>query len=163
MATNTNNKTAVTGALVDTVVLLNNELKNAEDSTVSLLKALTGVHPTAANSALIAQLLSAAARARATKRIDGEHRIIDSLTDPFSAALTLAALTRDERREHWNTLLSCEKPAACDIAGNDNGAFPQSWKTVQKEATGLNDLYQRTKDDYLYRLDEAKRVIDKAR
>lgn len=151
---------AITRDVVDKVLAINDALSAIDDRTLNLLKALAGIHPASAKNNVIAQLVSPQVKILVGKNVDTELDIVEKLDDPFAIALAFASLSREERKEHWNILLSCEEEDAKDIAGNDNGVFPSSWKDIQKESIGLNKLYTRTRDDYTQRLNDVKAVLD---
>lgn len=151
---------AISRDVVDKVLAINDALSAIDDRTLGLLKALAGIHPASAKNNVIAQLVSPQVKILIGKNVDTELDIVSKLDDPFAIALAFASLSREERKEHWNILLSCEEEDAKDIAGNDNGVFPSSWKDIQKESIGLNKLYTRTRDDYTQRLNDVKAVLD---
>lgn len=149
----------ITRDIVERILAINELLSTVDDKTLGLLKAVSGIHPASSKGNVIAQLVDPATRSLAVKNIATEQDILGKLDDPFAIALAFASLTRDERKDHWNTLLSCETETAADIAGNDNGVFPNHWKDVQRESIALNKLYTRTKDDYAARLNDVADIL----
>ena len=149
----------ITREVVDRILTINDLLNSIDERTLGLLKAVSEIHPMASRSNVIAGLVSSGAKTVAEKNIANERDIIDNIDDPFAIALAFAALSRDERKEHWNRVLSCEQEAAAEVAQNDNGVFPQTWKDVRKESMNLNKLYSKVRDDYSARLNDVAEVL----
>lgn len=149
----------ITRENVERILALNDVLEAADERTFGLVKALAGLHYAASKANTIVALIDPNIRNAAVRALNDERDIISKLDDPFAIAITFASLTRDERKEHWNRVLACEKDVAAEISGNESGAFSQSWKDAAKESTVLNQLYTRTKNDYVQRLNDAEAVL----
>lgn len=153
-------KPIVTRETVDNILALDGKINEADEIELSLAKELMGMNKTTATNSLIASLLNADTRRTLNKRITNEKDVIEQLSDPFSAALLLAGMSKEERRSHWKLLSICNQPAAAEISGNDNGSFNSKWNNLSKESTALNELYARTKDDYSDKLNGITRILD---
>ena len=149
----------ITRENVERILALNDVLEAADERTFGLVKALASLHYAASKANTIVALVDPNVRNAAMRALNDERDIINKLDDPFAIAITFASLTRDERKDHWNRVLACEKDVAAEISGNESGAFSQSWKDAAKESTVLNQLYTRTKDDYVQRLNDAEAVL----
>lgn len=150
---------AVNKETVERILALNDVLDAADERTFGLVKALAGLHYGTSKAGTIVALVDQNVRTAALRALNAERDIVGKLDDPFAIAIAFASLTRDERKEHWNRVLSCEKDTAADISGNESGVFSQNWKDAAKESTVLNQLYTRTKDDYIQRLNDAEAVL----
>lgn len=154
-----NGGSPVSKEIVERILALNDVLETADERTFGLVKALAGLHYAASKTNTIVALVDPNVRMAALRALNAERDIVGKLDDPFAIAIAFASLTRDERKEHWNRVLSCERDTAADIAGNESGVFAQTWKDAAKESTVLNQLYTRTKDDYIQRLNDAEAVL----
>lgn len=149
----------VTPELVDAIVSSYQRISALDEGELGLLRLLLKQNENIGVSKIVAEFVSAESKKELEKSIDSEIRLIDSLDEPFKAALLLAGLTREERMGHWLNVAMVEPDKAREIAGTDNGRWPRDWRDAMKESQGVYRIYSETKDSYKSHLEHIRGLI----
>ena len=153
------NNNDITPELVLSILNADKILGQFSNEDTDLLKLLSGDPTSVSYHRMIATVVSKEGKATILKNIESERTILNSLNNPFDAALVIAGLEREERLEHWLRASAIGIDEAKEIAGTDNGRWPREWRDAQKESQGLYTLYTRIKDSYIGHLQHIEEAV----